>query len=64
MMKTLNPNNNFDFASNEVRELTFEEIDFISGGRADEDSSESLGDGATHGKGCGCMACRLVRDFI
>jgi hypothetical protein len=55
-MKTLNPKNDFSFELKNVRELTFDEIELISGGNAMDD------DGETHGKGCGCMTCRIKHE--
>lgn len=39
-----------EMTDNEIRELTFNEIEAVSGGL--------LGDDFPHGLGCGCRSCR------
>jgi hypothetical protein len=53
-MKILNKNNGTSFELKSVRELTFNEVQQISGGTGEGDFP--------HGKSCGCMTCRINND--
>jgi hypothetical protein len=53
-MKDLKAHNETSLQLKNFRELTLEEVEQIAGGVA--------GDELQHGRGCGCMACRIVNN--